>query len=67
MWRIRSHLELECHQEFETRDDALIEMHRMADDLADCMGDNVFHDDIGLSTVWDDETDDYVCYWLTYD
>lgn len=62
MWKIKSHLELDCHQEFETREDALIEMHRIADDLADDMGANVFHDGIGLSTVYDEES--HICYWI---
>lgn len=65
MWKIYSHLNIECHQEFETQDDALIEMHRMSEELANEMGDDVFHDPIGLSTVWDDENDEYWCFWIS--
>lgn len=68
MWKINSHLDCtETQQEFETHEDALIEMHRMAEELADLSGACVFHDSIGLSTVYDeaDEEDNYICFWIT--
>ena len=67
MWKVKSHLECaENYDTFETGSDAEIELHRLADDYAELMGAHVFHDDIGLSTVWDDDGE-YICFWLAKD
>jgi hypothetical protein len=64
MWKVKSHLDvIEIDQDFDNRDSAELEMRCMADELAELLGAHVFHDSIGLSTVWDE--DDHVCFWLS--
>ena len=70
MWRIQSHIDCaEMDQEFETREDARIEMHRVAEELADELGAHLTEYPPGLTTVWssdeDGEGDNYVCFWVS--
>ena len=70
MWKVNSHVDFEeTYQEFETREDAAIEMERMAEELAECTGAHLTEFPPGLITVWgtdeDGEGDNYICFWIS--
>ena len=70
MWKVKSHLECEeTEQVFETREDAEIEMHRMAEELAELTGSHISEFPIGLLTVYEadaeGEGENYICFWVS--
>ncbi len=69
MWKVKSHVDFEeTHQVFETKEDAIIEMHRMAEELAETAGASLYEQPPGLLTVYDiddGEGDNYICFWVS--